>query len=246
MPAQAVDPTGMATSWCSSDVNSAYSRPNGVSVEQGVEAKCQGLDAEKVSQTGAKGAAVSVGAQATTDSLARAHYHALTKGLQKGAPGASAARTAAKVLARSESSPAGAIIAESMRPMAAEGSRVGGSVASTNASVDAAMGVAGKAGPAFLGLGVAFSAYNVANAPEGQGFRTAAGESGSWAGAISFGTVGAQGGAAIGASIGAFFGGVGAVPGAAIGGIIGGIGGGIAGAFAGQKAATNVYDAVNP
>ena len=198
--------------------------------------------------TATQGASASVGAQATTDATARAHYKAAVAPLKdapRGDPAASAARTAAKEAARAESSPAGAQIAETMRPMSQEASRVAGTAGKTNEAVDAAMGVAGNAGPALLVVGAAISVKAVADAPDGQKFRTAAGESGAWTGAIAFGTVGAKGGAMAGGAIGALFGGVGAVPGAAIGAFVGGVGGGIAGAFAGQKAATNMYDAVN-
>lgn len=198
--------------------------------------------------TAGKGAATSIGSQASNDAMARTRYHEMTrdlKGAPKGDPAASAARTAAKQLARAESTPAGAAIAETMRPMAQEAARVGGSAGSTNTTVDAAMRISGKAGPALLAAGVAVSVYNVATAPEGEGFRAAAGESGALAGAIAFGTAGAQSGAVVGAAVGALFGGVGAVPGAAIGAILGGAGGGMVGASAGQEAATFVYDAVN-
>jgi hypothetical protein len=82
----------------------------------------------------------------------------------------------------------------------------------------------------------------IANAPEGQGYRTMAGESGALLGAVSFG----QGGAWAAAAIGAAFGGIGAVPGAIIGGAIGLVGGGITGGYLGEQAGHNVYDAAVP
>jgi RHS repeat-associated protein len=121
-------------------------------------------DAEKARRA-AQGAAASVGAQATQDAAARAAYNQGLQTLQgapKGDPAASAARTALKIEARAASSPTGAGIAEVMRPIANEAARIGGTASKSNAAVNAAMGVAGKAGPALMVAGVAVSAYNVA------------------------------------------------------------------------------------
>jgi hypothetical protein len=72
------------------------------------------------------------------DTAARSAYNAAKAPLVQGSPGAAAARTTAKVAAREMTSPAGAKLAETMRPIADEASRVGGSVAKGNAAVDAA------------------------------------------------------------------------------------------------------------
>jgi RHS repeat-associated protein len=200
-----------------------------------------GMLTEDEKKRAAQGASASVGTQAATDAAARAHYHEMTaplKGAPKGDPVASAARTVAKETARAESTPAGAYIAEQMRPMAQEAARAAGTAGKTNAAVDSAMGVAGKAGPALLVVGAAISVKTVADAPQGQKFRAAAGESGAWAGAISFGAAFAKGGAVIGS----FFG---PGPGTAIGAGVGAVVGGVVGSIAGHKAAENMYDAVN-
>ena len=186
---------------------------------------------------GAQGAATSVGTQATQDASVRARYVEAVRQLD---PGDSAGRTALKTEARAASSPGSQVIAETMRPIAEEASRLGGTVTKTNASVDAALGAAGKAGPALMAVGVAMSAYNVATADNKP--RAVAREGGAWAGALSFGGLGAVGGAKAGAIVGSFFGGVGAVPGAAIGGLVGALGGGVVGAIVGGKAGTNIYD----
>jgi hypothetical protein len=113
-------------------------------------------------------------------------------------------------------------------------------VAKGNAAVDAAFvsTAARAAGPTLAAAS--------ANAPEGQGYRTMAGESGALLGAVSFGQGGAWAGAAAGAAIGAAFGGVGAVPGAIIGGTIGLVAGGITGGQLGEQAGHIVYDATVP
>jgi RHS repeat-associated protein len=198
---------------------------------------------EEKARRAAQGAAASVGTQATQDAAARAAYHQGLQPLQgapKGDPVASAARTALKIDARAASSPTGAAIAEVMRPIANEAARVGGTASKSNPAVDAAMGVAGKAGPALMVVGVGVSAYNVATSDNPS--RALAQEGGAWAGALALGGAGGSLGAQAGAAVGVWFGGVGAVPGAAIGGAVGAIGGGIAGAIGGEKLATKVYD----
>jgi general stress protein YciG len=182
------------------------------------------------------------------DSKARLVYNTAKKDLVKGADGANTARTEAKVGSRAVSTPAGASIAETMRPLKDEAGRLGGTPSGGNAAVDAAfVSRAGRAaGPILAATGVAISAANVATAPPGQKYRTLAGESGGLLGAVSFGEGGAWAGAAAGAGIGAWFGGAGAVPGAIIGGIIGMGSGAVAGGSLGEKAGHNVYDATVP
>ncbi|GEM_PF-2074334 len=182
-----------------------------------------------------QGAAVSLGAQATSDAIVRTGYKEAVSKLPEGG---NAARDALVTSARNMTTPAGAAIAETMKPSSTLGSNLTGTVTKTNAEVNAAMGVAGKAGPLMLGAGAAISAINVAKAPEGQKCKTMAKESGAWLGAIAFGAEGAKGGALIGA----FF----TPAGAAIGAVIGGVGGGIIGALVGEKAGENVYDATTP
>jgi RHS repeat-associated protein len=194
-------------------------------------------DEEDKKRRAAQGAAISVGTQATQDAAVRANYVEAVSQLN---PGEAAARTAIKIQARAATSLTGQVIAETMRPIADETSRIGGTVANTNQAVNSAMGVAGKAGPVLMVAGVAISAYNVATA--GNPSRTLAQEGGAWAGALSLGAAGGAGGAWVGAAIGAPFGGVGAVPGAAVGGFVGAVGGGIVGAVSGSRAATYIYD----
>jgi hypothetical protein len=119
--------------------------------------------------------------------------------------------------------------------MAGEAARVGGTASKTNAAVNEGMAAAGRVGKVALVAGVTISVVRIATAPEGQKTRAVAQESGAWAGALSFGAVGAKGGAFIGSFVGP--------EGTIVGAAIGGIGGGIIGAFAGEKAANNVYDA---
>ncbi len=201
---------------------------------------------EETAGRAVQGAAVSVGTQATQDAAARANYNQGLQTLQgapQGDPVASAARTALKIEARAASSPTGAAIAETMRPIANEAARVGGTASKSNAAVDAAMGVAGKAGPALMVVGAGVSAYNVATADNKS--RALAQEGGTWAGAVALGSIGGAAGAQVGAAVGVWFGGAGAVPGAAIGGVIGALGGGIAGGIGGEKVATKIYDWLN-
>ena len=203
---------------------------------------CAGVDHDKnanatAAQDAAKGAAASVGAQATQDAAVRARY---VEGASKLQPGDGAARTALKAEARAASSPAGQAIAEAMRPMAGEAARTAGNAAKTNEGVNAALGVAGKVGPALLAVGVAASVYTVATASDKP--RAAAGEGGAWAGALSFGAIGAVAGAKAGAVVGALFGGAGAAPGAAIGAVVGAVGGGAVGAVVGSRAGKSLFD----
>jgi RHS repeat-associated protein len=195
-----------------------------------------------------KNVASAVGIHWMNDTAARSAYNAAKAQLVQGSPGAAAARTAAKVAAREMTSPAGAKLAETMRPIADEASRVGGSVAKGSAAVDAAFvsTAARTAGPVLAAASVTVSVVRIANAPDGQGYRTMAGESGALLGAVSFGQGGAWAGAAAGGAIGAVFGGVGAVPGAIVGGLIGLVGGGVGGGYLGEQAAHNVYDATVP
>ena len=190
-----------------------------------------------------QGAATSVGAQASQDAIARAAYNEgkrLLEGAPRGDPVAAATRTALKIEARAVSSMTGGAIAEIMRPIAEEAARVGGMASKGNAAVDAAIVVAGKAGPTILVVGAGVSAYNIATSDNPS--RTLAQEGGAWAGGLAVGSAGGSLGAQGGAAVGDWFSGVGAVPGAVIGGAVGAISGGIIGAFGGEKLATAVYD----
>jgi RHS repeat-associated protein len=144
-------------------------------------------------------------------------------------PTDSKGRTEAKIEAREKTPAVMKALAEEMRPMSGQTSRVAGTASKTNAAVNATvenLGTNGKiAGVAAVGISV----YNVATAEnKPQAF---AREGGALLGAA----VGGELGAKAGATIGVWFGGAGALPGAVIGGIVGSIGGGIIGAFTGRK-----------
>ncbi|MGH7486358.1 MAG: RHS repeat-associated core domain-containing protein, partial [bacterium] len=136
----------------------------------------------------------------------------------------SAARTALKMQVRALSDPVARSIADSMRPMADEASRIGGTVTKTNEAVNSAMGLAGRVGTGFTLFAAGVSVYNVATAPEGQMGVTASREGGAWAGALSFGWGGAQLGAIVGGPVGA-----------AVGGVVGAAVGAVAGSQAGEN-----------
>ncbi len=189
----------------------------------------------------AQGAAISTGTQAASDAAVRARYEEAASKLDQNDPTASQQRRLLRTEARGQTSPAGAVIAEEMRP-AGEAPRPGGRVATTNSTVNSTMDVAGKAGAVLMVVGAGVTVYNIASAPEGQTARVAAQEGGAWAGALSFGAAGGGMGAKAGAGVGVWFGGAGAVPGAAIGGFVGSIVGGAYGAYLGRQAADNVFD----
>lgn len=199
-------------------------------------------------ETHVKNIASALGFHWWNDSNARLAYNAAKGSLIQGAEGAPAARTAAKIAARQLSTPAGAKLAEIMRPMKDEAARVGGSVAKGNTAVDAAFvsNVGRAAGPLVVAASLSVSIINIANAPEGQRCRTMAGEAGGVLGSVVFGEAGAVVGTTAGGAAGAAFGGGGAVPGAAIGGLAGLVSGGIVGGQLGEKAALNLYDALVP
>ena len=95
-----------------------------------------------------------------------------------------------------------------------------------------------------IAVDIAIVTWEVYEAEEGQGLRTAVRGAGGIGGAIAGGWLGMKGGAAIGAGIGAWFGGAGAAPGGVIGGIIGGIGGAIGGGVVGRMGGEAAYDFV--
>ena len=68
-------------------------------------------------------------------------------------PGDGAARSAAKIAARAKSSPVGRSIAEAMRPISKEGSRIGRTASKTNVKVNDSMAVAGKVGDGLILVG---------------------------------------------------------------------------------------------
>lgn len=143
-------------------------------------------------------------------------------------------RTAAKVMAREQTPTEYRTMAESMRPMASEASRSGGTASKTNSGVNQGMDFVGNMGKGFLVFGAAQSAYNISTA-ENTG-RAVTQEAFTWAGAVAGGEAGAE----IGAGIGVWICGGGAVPGAFIGGIVGGAVGGFVGSDAGGQAYDDV------
>lgn len=144
-------------------------------------------------------------------------------------PSDSQGRTQAKAEARSKTPAITRTIAEEMKPMSGEGSRVGGTASKTNTGVNSTVGKLGTAGRAAGVAGVGISVYNVASAEDKS--QAIATEGGALTGAIIGGELGAE----TGAGIGLFFGGGGAVPGAIIGGVIGSIIGSITGAEVGKQ-----------
>ena len=180
-----------------------------------------------------KSIAIHVGATLTHDANVREQY---VTTVTKLAPEDSAGRTAAKMLARSKSSPLGKGISETLRPAAGEASRVGGSANKTNAAVDFLATKGGRVvGRSLLATALVSSAYRIETAPKGQRTRTAFGEAGSWVGAWSFGAAGGTGGAAIGTLI---------EPGGGtvIGAVSGGVGASLLGGRMGERAGLNLYD----
>jgi hypothetical protein len=95
-----------------------------------------------------------------------------------------------------------------------------------------------------IAVDVVIVTWEVYEAEEGQGLRTAIRGGGGIAGALAGGWLGMKGGAAVGGAIGLWFGGAGAAPGAAIGGFIGGVGGAIGGGILGRWGAGAAYDLV--
>jgi RHS repeat-associated protein len=144
-------------------------------------------------------------------------------------PTDSKGRTQIKMDAREQTPAVMKAVAEEMRPINKEASRVAGTASKTNAGVNSMVENLGKAGKVAGGLAVGISVYNVVtsdNIP-----KAATHEIGTLGGAIA----GGEGGAAAGAAIGVWFAGAGAMPGAIIGGIVGSIAGGISGGIVADK-----------
>ncbi|RKI63001.1 DUF4157 domain-containing protein [Corallococcus sp. AB049A] len=99
------------------------------------------------------------------------------------------------------------------------------------------------AGRLLIAIDIAIVTWEVIEAPEGEGLKTAVAGVGGIAGALAGGWAGAKGGAALGGGIGSLFGpGPGTGIGAGIGGFIGGIGGALVGGFAGREGAKELYE----
>jgi RHS repeat-associated protein len=143
-----------------------------------------------------------------------------------------AGRTAAKVAAREHTPAVMREVAESMKPIKDEAGRVGGTASKTNTNVTNMVENLDKVGKVGLGVGVAFSAYNIATADDKP--KAVVHEGGAWVGAIAGGEAGAE----VGGGIGVWFGGGGAVPGSIIGGAVGAAIGG----WAGGKTADDAYN----
>ena len=164
-------------------------------------------------------------------------------------------RNALMQACRDKSSPLGKAIAEAIK-------KEGKSVADLEKLGKSAQGIiesAGKtnpmvnrvavgfryAGPALLVVGLSFSAYHIATAPESERWSVVAGEAGVWAGALAGGYVGGLGGAKAGGVVGTFIEpGGGTAVGGVVGGFIGSVGGAIVGGWAGSTFGNYVYHAV--
>lgn len=202
------------------------------------------------SLTEAKGVGTYYGLEAISDANVRSSYSQDVAALGDDV-GYSPERTELKIEAREDTSPLMREVAEYIRPIEDDTSRIG-SMGSTNEGVNAGVGFMGIAGTAVVGASVIMSGIDIYTAPEGTGGLVAAQEAGSLAGAWSFGTTGAESGLVVGEIAGALAGeaifpfGGGAI-GEPIGGIIGAAVGGIissmAGADVGAQAGRNIYGA---
>lgn len=195
-------------------------------------------DTQEWMQRAVKGIAAYVGVSQTQNAMVRTAYVKAASQL-KTAPGMySPEREALKTAAREKTTGANRVIAELM-----DSRKAGGMTArNTNASVNKVMEGLGRTGEALIVVAVAMSVSNVANAPDGQHYRVAAQEAGSWAGALAFGEAVSSFGAGVGAGLGAPEGGIGALPGAAIGGAVGAVVGAGVGAQVGAQVGTDLYD----
>jgi len=212
-------------------------------------------------------ASISIGAETTWDSAIRAVYNSGAEAirqqaqelLQTGQMTAEQAkiwsngqRNALMQACRDKSSPLGKAIAEAIKPKpksvadleqlgkSAEG--IIESAGKTNPYVNRVAVGFRFAGPALLVIGLSFSAYHIATAPENERWHVTAQEAGIWSGALAGGWAGGRGGAVAGGAICTFVepGGGTAICGA-VGGVVGTLGGAILGGWAGSKAGDYVY-----
>jgi hypothetical protein len=161
-------------------------------------------------------------------------------------------RNALMQACRDDSSPLGKAIAEAIKPKpktvadleqlgkSAEG--IIESAGKTNPYVNRVAVGFRFAGPAALVIGLSFSAYHIATAPQNARWHVTAQQVGTWAGVLAGGWAGGKGGALAGAGICTFIepGGGTAVCGAA-GALVGTIGSAVVGGWAGSKAGDYVY-----
>jgi len=180
---------------------------------------------------GIQGVATSTGVTLIRSEQVRNEYVEKVSSLS---PSDSKGRSQAKIEAREKSPTVTKELAEKMRPMSDEASRVSGTASKTNSSVNSQVETMGKIGKAATVVAVGVAAYDIATSDNKP--KAVARNGGALVGAAVGGELGAKAGAAIGV----WFGGAGAVPGAIIGGIVGSVVGGIVGATSGDK----VYDAV--
>jgi RHS repeat-associated protein len=195
-------------------------------------------DEEKLKKA-AQGAGIAAGQTLTQDSYVRSQYSQAAQQLKAAGAGPEA-RTALKEAARELSSPTGKEIAAyigsvSQSTAGKTAEQLAESVGRTNPTVNAVMKNAGVVGPVLLGAGATMSVITIANAPEAQRGRVAAGEAGAFAGGIAGGIAGAKAGAVIGS----FFG---PGPGTAIGAGVGTVIGGAGGAIVTSQSAQRLYD----
>jgi hypothetical protein len=106
----------------------------------------------------------------------------------------------------------------------------------TSSAVNALGSALRFAGRGLLAVGIATSAYEIANAMPGERPRVLASEAGSWAGALAGGTAGAE----IGGMLGSIIPG----PGSVIGAAVGGVAGGVYGSLKGEEIGDVLYDRV--
>ena len=171
-----------------------------------------------------------VGATLFQDAQVRKWY---TTNIGKLGPGDGAQRSAIKIQARRVTSPVGSAVAEYIRPIKDEATRVGGTANKSNKAISAFYQRASKVAPVLMVVDAAVSVYNIASSSN-PGLQ-AAGEVGRWSGALAGGYAAAKAGALIGTYLGGPGGGL-------IGALAGGVIGSIYGSGWGQQAGRGLYN----
>jgi hypothetical protein len=173
-----------------------------------------------------QGVTASTGATLIAGQAIRTQY---TEGVKKLATNDAEGRTKLKAEARAKSPAVLGEIAENMKPMANESSRVTGTANKSNIKISNSMSKLATVGKISTAVSVGIAANNIIKSENKP--KQAIVETGILAGAILGGEIGAE----TGGTIGLAFYGVGAVPGAIIGGLVGSI----TGAFIGESVIKN-------
>jgi hypothetical protein len=173
-----------------------------------------------------QGVTASTGATLIAGQAIRTQY---TEGVKKLATNDAEGRTKLKAEARAKSPAVLGEIAENMKPMANESSRVTGTANKSNIKISNSMSKLATVGKISTAVSVGIAANNIIKSENKP--KQAIVETGILAGAILGGEIGAE----TGGTIGLAFYGAGAVPGAIIGGLVGSI----TGAFIGESVIKN-------